>query len=120
MSLEPPAKPRRKASSSPTKRSLAHFREQGCTVQVVEHWNAFAKLRKDLFGFIDVVALAPDGRTIGVQCTDLTSVSKRIDKITNECADALAALRKCGWTIVVHGWGKGANGRYRLREVDIS
>lgn len=104
--------------SSPTQRSLKHLREQGCVAQVVEHWQAFAKIRIDLFGIIDIVALSPDGETIGVQATSLSNVSKRVQKIAD--AAALAALRRCGWRILVHGWGKGANGRYRLREVDCS
>lgn len=103
---------------SPTARSLKHLRDAGCVAQVVEYWHAFSHKRRDLFGIIDIVALAPDGTTIGVQATDLTSVSKRVDKIAD--SEAVGALRRCGWKLLVHGWGKGANGRYRLREVDCS
>jgi hypothetical protein len=106
------------AAGSPTARSLKHLRDAGCIAQVVERWNAFGRVRVDLFEVIDIVALSPEGETIGVQSCALSSVSKRVDKIT-EC-EALAALRKCGWRLLVHGWGKGANGRYRLREVDLS
>lgn len=41
---------------SPTARSLAHLRELGCRVKVVEKWNPFAKVRQDLFGG-DLLAL---------------------------------------------------------------
>lgn len=105
-------------SDSPTRRSLAHLRKAGCVAQVVEHWNAFAKRRIDLFGIVDVVALSPDGQTIGVQATSLSNVSARVNKIAE--SESVAALRKCGWRLLVHGWGKGSNGRYRLREVDVS
>lgn len=104
--------------SSPTQRSLAHLRKLGMTADVVEYWNSFARQRKDLFSIIDIVALSPDGQTIGVQTTSLSNVSARVKKIAE--SEALPALRRCGWTLVVHGWGKQPNGRYRLREVDVS
>ena len=104
------------ASSSPTQRSLKHLREQGYTVAIVEHWNAFARLRQDLFGFIDLLALR-DGETLAVQTTS-TDVAKRVHKITD--SPHLAAVRKAGWGVHVHGWRKGANGRYALRVVDLS
>jgi hypothetical protein len=42
----------------------------------------------------------------------------RINKI-NE-SDALEHLRVAGWIILVHGWRKNKNGRYELKEIDIS
>lgn len=106
------------SAASPTQRSLKHLRDAGCRAEVVERWNPHSRTRKDLFDVIDIVALAEDGTTIGVQATSLSNVSARVAKITD--CDALAALRKCGWRLLVHGWGKQANGRYRLREVDVS
>lgn len=103
---------------SPTQRSLKHLRNAGCIAGVVEKWNAFARVRQDLFGIIDVVAISPEGETIGVQACALSSVSERVKKMT--ASDALPWLRKGGWTVLIQGWGKGANGRYRLREVDLS
>lgn len=103
---------------SPTQRSLNHLRKKGMVVNVVEHWNAFSRSRKDLFGIIDVVALSPAGETIGIQATSLANVSARVHKIAE--SEHIGALRKCNWRLYVHGWGKGPNGRYRLREVDVS
>lgn len=85
---------------------------------VVEHWNPFARIRQDLFGCIDVLALAPNGETVAVQATSLSNVSKRVNKLSEN--EHVGAMRKCGWRLLVHGWGKGTNGRYRLREVDVS
>jgi hypothetical protein len=102
---------------SPTQRSLKHMREQGYTCDVAEYWQAFARKRKDLFSIVDIVCLG-NGVTVGVQATSLSNVSARVKKIT-EC-EHLGALRTAGWRLVVHGWGKGTNGRYRLREVDVS
>lgn len=103
---------------SPTERSLKHLRDAGCLAQVVERWNPHARVRVDLWGFVDILALAPDGETIAVQTTALSGVSARVKKITDH--ENLPRIRKAGWTLLVHGWGKGANGKIRLREVDLS
>ena len=103
---------------SPTQRSLEHMRKQGYTCQVVERWNQFARVRQDLFGFIDIVCLGPNGETVGVQATSHSNVSSRVNKIAE--SEHVGAIRKCGWRLLVQGWGKRANGRYELREVDVS
>jgi hypothetical protein len=102
---------------TPTQRSLKHMRDQGYTVDIAEHWQAFAKKRRDLFTVIDWVCLG-DNETVGVQTTSLANVSARVKKIS-EC-EHLGALRKAGWRLLVQGWGKGKDGKYRLREVDVS
>ena len=101
---------------TPTQRSLAYLREQGYTVAITERWNPFAKIRQDLFGFIDILAIRK-GETLAVQTTS-TGVSERIKKIMD--SDYLPKVRDAGWKICVHGWRKNAKGRYTLREVDIS
>lgn len=101
---------------SPTQRSLKHLREQGYRVAVVEKWNPHARIRQDLFGFIDLIALkGPE--TLAVQSTSRGNVSARVKKITE--AEALADVRKANWRIVVHGWGKLKAG-WTLKEVDCS
>lgn len=110
-----PAK--RKSSRSPTELSLAHMRKQGCVAQVVEKWNPHARVRSDLFGCVDVLCLHPDGETIAVQATSRANVSSRVAKIAE--VEHLAAIRRCGWRLVVHGWDK-YQGRYRVKEVDVS
>lgn len=105
--------------SSPTQRTLKHLRGQGFPlVEVVEHWNAFARVRHDLFGIIDVIAVSPTTGVTGVQCTSGDNVSARVKKIVD--SDALHVLKLAGWRVLVHGWRKKANGRYELREVDLS
>jgi hypothetical protein len=102
--------------SSPTHRTVQHLRAAGYPlVQVVEKWNPFARVRQDLFGIIDVVAVGAD--IVGVQATSGSNVSKRVAKITE--SDALPILRKAGVRVLVHGWRK-SRGRWRLREVDLS
>ena len=102
--------------SSPTQRTLAHLRKLGYPlVQVVERWNPYARIRQDLFGIIDVVAVGED--IVGVQATSYSNVTSRVTKITESAA--LPVLRKAGIRVVVHGWRK-VRGRWALREVDIS
>ena len=102
---------------SPTARSLAHLRKTCQLVQVVEKWNPHARIRQDLFGIIDILAIR-DGETVAVQSTSWSNTKSRINKI-NE-SDALEHLRKAGWVILVHGWRKNKNGRYEIKEIDIS
>ena len=104
-------------SSSPTQRSLAVMRERGYPlVQVTERWNAFAKVRVDLFGIIDILCVS-ETDIVGIQATSASNVSARINKITESAA--LPVLRKAGVRVLVHGWRK-SKGKWVLREVDIS
>lgn len=102
--------------SSPTQRTLAHLRRAGYPlVQVVERWNPHARIRQDLFGIIDVVAVGAD--IVGVQATSASNVAARVRKLTD--SPALPILRKAGIRVLVHGWRK-VRGRWQLREVDVS
>jgi len=99
---------------SPTQRSLAYLRDQGWLVATVERWNPHAKVRQDLFGILDLLAVR-DGETLGVQTTSGSNVAARARKIAD--SSHVDALQRAGWRLVVHGWRKGSNGRYALREV---
>lgn len=103
--------------SSPTQRSLKHMRDLGYTCFITETWNSFTKQRNDLFGFCDILCLGRD-EIVAVQTTDYTSVFKRVEKITAH--ENVGAVREAGIRIIVHGWKRGKNGRYTLREVDLS
>ena len=103
---------------SPTTRSLKYLRGEGYTVAVVEHWNPHARIRQDLFGFVDLLALK-GAETLAVQTTARSSMSSRIRKIADP--PNLPAVRAAGWTIMVHGWGKvGKPPKMALRIVDVS
>lgn len=103
-------------ATSPTQRSLKLLRDEGYTVAIVEHFNHFARIRQDLFGFIDLLALRGD-ETLAVQTTSYSNVSARVNKIADH--ENLAAVRKAGWSIAVHGWHKVGN-RWQVRVVDLS
>ncbi len=102
---------------TPTQRSLKHLRDQGYIAAVVEKWNPHARIRQDLFGVLDIVAIR-DSETLGVQTTAGSGVSARLKKIAE--SETVPALRKAGWAIHVHGWRKNSKGWYVLREVDCS
>lgn len=101
----------------PTQRSLKHLRDAGYLVEVVERWIPQARKRKDLFGFIDIMALNGE-ETLAVQTTSASNVSARVKKITEH--ENLSAVRDAGWRILVHGWRKNSKGRWVLVERDIS
>ncbi len=104
--------------ASPTQRTLAHLRKAGYPLaQVVERWNPYARVRQDLFGIIDVLAVGPSG-VLGVQCTSAAHVAERVAKLRS--SSALPVLKKAGVTVRVHGWRKSRpSGRWVLRDETV-
>lgn len=97
---------------TPTQRSLKHLRKAGYLVAITERWNPFAKIRQDLFGVIDLLAVK-DGETLGVQTTSMSNVSARIKKFAE--SEHVPKLRDAGWKLEIHGWDGT-----KLRTVDVS
>jgi len=110
---------RKKSSNSPTKRSLAKLRDAGYHVEIVERWNPFARIRQDLLGFADLLALR-EGQILAVQVT-AAGVSARLEKIRNEPRARL--WLSAGGSLEVHGWrlvGKrGERKTYQARVVRV-
>ena len=104
------------AKASPTQRSLEYLRDQGYLCAIVEHWNPFARIRQDLWGWADILAIRKD-EVLAVQVT-ASAVSDRIKKI--EAAPTLGIVREAGIRIEVHGWRKNSAGKYVMRIVDMS
>jgi hypothetical protein len=105
-------------ATSPTQLTLKHMRAQGYTCAIVEYWGAFDHKRHDLFGFIDVLCLRGD-ETVAIQTTSYANVGARVKKATNH--ENIPAVRKAGWTILVHGWRKNKSNRWELAKcVDLS
>ena len=65
---------------SPTQRSLQELRDRGYSAWVVEHYNSFTYQRKDLFGFIDILAIKK-GETLAVQTTSRGNIQARIKRL---------------------------------------
>jgi hypothetical protein len=98
------------AKTSPTQRTLALLRKGNHCAAVAEHWQAIPKhpaggVRKDLFGFIDIVALI-DGSIVAIQCTSGSCTSARVKKILNERQEEARKWLECGGKIEVWGWRK--------------
>ncbi len=88
---------------SPTQRSLKLMRGEGYLCAITEHWNHFAKIRQDLFGFIDILAIKGE-EVVAIQTTTQTNQSARVKKILQH--KNFQAIHATGWKIVVHGWRK--------------
>lgn len=111
-------KKKKPKKTSPTQRTLKLCRKAGWTCQVVERWNQFARVRQDLFGFIDLVAM--DGTSIiGIQSTSGDNVSARLTKIkANEFSRQWI---ESGGRLFVHGWRKlASSGRWECREIEVT
>lgn len=95
--------------TSPTQRTLAKLKKQGATAAIVEKWNQWAKIRQDLFGFADLLAIQGPN-LIAIQVTSGANHAARKTKILAE-PRALAWL-KTGNLIELHSWSKmGARGK---------
>jgi len=102
-------------TTSPTQRSLKWLRQRGFTAAITEHWNPHARLRQDLFGFVDIVALCSVFGIVAVQTTSGPNMAARISKIRD--LPAAKEWLEAGGTIIVHGWRKvGARGKRKLWE----
>jgi hypothetical protein len=115
--------PKKKANDSPTKRALAECKKRGWIAQVVERWNQYAKVRQDLFGVIDIVALVPPseaepGYILGIQACAGPSHAARRTKIAEE--PRTAKWKEAGGKIAVWSFAqrgeRGARKLWTLRE----
>lgn len=70
---------------------------------MVEKWNPFAKIRQDLFGWIDIVAVG-QGHILGVQTTTAPNMSARLKKAKGN--EALRKWLRGGGVLIIHGWKK--------------
>ena len=74
--------------------------------EVVEK-RLYGGMLKDLFGFVDIVALDRENKLfLGIQACDHTNVTHRYNKIVGECHDAAQEWLACGGKIFVYGWRK--------------
>ena len=108
---------RRTGRLTPTQRSLKYLRDMGYHVEIVEHWNHFARQRKDLWGFADLLAIRP-GEVLAVQVTSGSNVSARVKKIAEH--ENTPLVREAGIRIEVQGWTKKKDGKYQIRVIDLS
>lgn len=93
------------------------MRERGFHAEVTERWIPGANVRRDLFGFIDILCLGDTGDLVGVQSTSASNIAARVTKISD--SPLVGRVRKANIRIVVQGWRK-SKGRWQVREVDCS
>lgn len=83
---------------------------------MVERWNPHVRVRQDLFGIIDVLAVG-NGETVAVQSTSDSNLSARVKKMRQ--AEVLVTLQESGWRIIAQGWRK-KGGRWISREIELT
>lgn len=111
------------AKTTPTQRTLKYLRDLSYRAEVVERWVRFGSakvpagtnspgraspgIRKDLFGFADIIALRPGLGIFAVQCFS-TDWNGHIEKLmgTKEILDAATEWNQCGGMILFMGWRK--------------
>jgi hypothetical protein len=97
---------------TPTSRTLGFLRKLGYVVQTVERYLPHARVRQDLFGVGDVLAIRP-GEIVLVQTTSGSNLSARRTKALAE--PRLRTWLEAGGKFVLHGWSKkGPAGKRKL------
>ena len=108
--------------ASPTSRSLDLARSQGWTAGVVEKWNMHARIRQDLFGVIDIVALDDNQGVLAIQACAGSGASARLKKSLAE--PRLKIWLERGSRFEVWAWAKrgprGKAKRWSVRKVVVS
>ena len=94
---------------------MQKWRDEGWYVERTEHWDSFARRRKDLLGFGDLLCLTT-GRAVLVQVTTKSNMSARIKKING--LDTSAHWKQSGGQIVVEGWYK-QDRRWQCKSVTL-
>ena len=108
--------------TSPTQRALKDLRTLGFTAQVVERFNPHAKVRQDLFGCIDIVAVREGCGILGVQACAGASHAARRAKSLDE--PRLRAWLAAGGRFEVFSYakrgGRGERKRWQLRREELT
>ena len=132
---------------SPIKHTLAELRRLGYHAAIVERWNQRAKVRHDLFGAINVVAVRTkvtivahedafgyhvpecdwqDYGVFGIQACSATDAARREAKVRALAADPVSPIRawlEAGNRLEIWAWGiklevhKRTDGKSRKRKV---
>lgn len=98
-------------------RTLETCRQQGRECGIVERWipkgpDTYYGVRRDLFGFIDVIALQPSdhdltpGLCIGIQVCAGSGHAAHKRKILTECSELAQFWLDCSCKIELWSWSK--------------
>lgn len=94
--LRKPAK-----SSTPTQKTLYRLKMENYTIAIVERWNPHARIRQDLFGFIDILALR-NQTTLAIQTCSRSDIASHRTKILEH--PNLPPVLGAGWVMQIWGW----------------
>jgi hypothetical protein len=93
------------------------MRDEGYMAYVTEHWNAYAFIRQDLYGFIDILCMKEGEQgLLAIQTTSRGNISTRINKILALPASRVWLLT--GNRIEVQGWDK-KDKHWRVKRVPL-
>ncbi len=98
--------------TSPTQLTLRECRRCLWPAAVVEKWNAWARIRQDLFGAIDIVALDDRPGVLGIQATTTSNALARVKKIDGLLVPGSPLHQWIGHGNRLEVWGWGKEGRF--------
>jgi len=99
------------AGLKPTQRTLRELRDQGRVVDICERWIINPKhpgggFRKDMFGFIDLIALDVEQGIVAIQSCG-NSFKAHYDKmVDSECTENVLEWLRCGGRLELWAWRK--------------
>jgi hypothetical protein len=88
---------------SPTARSLAYLKELGYQAKVLERWNAWAKIRQDVFG-VDLIGLKSGEPVLVIQCTTGSNHAARREKLG--AAGFIELWKGAGAVLEIWSWSQ--------------
>lgn len=104
---------------TPTERTLRECRKRGWVCDVTERWLPKTRVRKDLFGFGDVLAMTEQNGSLIIQTTTTGNMTARVRKIKR--LDTARAWLSRGNDIEVWGWAlRGPAGKRKLWQLKTS
>ena len=101
---------------STTQSSIDYLTELGYLCDVVEKTIPHTFIKKDLYGFIDILCIR-ENEVLGVQTTSRVNILARSNKIAEH--KNVDAVRKAGIKIHIHGWAM-VKGVWTCKIVDVS
>jgi len=113
----------KKKRRAPVNKMTTDFcKKNGWLVDRTERWVPYQKITKDLFGFIDFVALRPDVQgVLAIQTTTFSNRLARVEKIRDACKEEAEQWLRCGNQIQVWGWRRPTKTlrTWKLAVVDV-
>lgn len=91
--------------SRETQKALKKLRSDGYLVDIVEKTIPKTHIKKDLFGFLDLLAIRP-GQVLGIQVTSWSNISTRVKKILAH--ENLDIVLQSGIQVEVWAFKKGS------------